>query len=333
MSDGAPASPERDSMTDGVRARFERLFPGQRITLVDGMGPMGTVFDTLGSQRPATCGAYALSYLFPALGFTRHAGRDLVAEDYLAHLAAVAVEAEEIPASEEITQRVRAGELTEAAALATHGREWYRYPVRWSADPVESGTSPAGVARAIAVATAGSWVAVPVAARDEAGDVRLDEDRWSRLLATLEARVEAWRWHAIFNYESDHMLRPDDTRYTAANLAAPDVLDRVPRDAWGVGHFVGLAGLWRMGGDGQWWLLLLDTYKHRGFEGYQPQPAELMRRAMVRTDGREGGMLLVVPRERVAEAETLLAGIGIPERMWSNGSLEPDDWVWHPGSG
>jgi hypothetical protein len=78
---------------------------------------------------------------------------------------------------------------------------------------------------------------------------------------------------------------------------------------------------------------LLDTYKHRGFEGYQPQPAELMRRAMVRTDGREGGMLLIVPRWHVAEAESLLAGFGIPERMWSNGSLEPDDWTWHPGCG
>lgn len=322
----------RGPALDALRARMERELPGERITFLDRAGTMATAFDVLGPQRPATCGAYALTYLFPALGFTHHGGHDLAAEDYLAHLAAVAVEAEEIPVSDEIARRVREGELTESAALAAHGRDWYRFPVRWSADPVESGTSPAGVARAIDVATAGSWVAVPVAARDEAGEVQLDSERWGRLLGDLEALVPAWRWHAIFNYESDQMLRPDDARYTAANLVAADVLDRVPRDTWGVGHFAGLAGLWRMGRDGPWWLLLLDTYKHRGFEGYQPQPAELMRQAMVRTDGREGGMLLIVPRGHLAEAESLLARQGIPARMWSNGSLEPDDWAWHPGS-
>jgi hypothetical protein len=316
-----------------VRTRFERLFPGQEITLVDGVDTMAAAFDALGPQRPATCGAYALTYLFPALGFTHHGGHDLAAEDYLAHLAAVAVEADEIPVSDEITRRVRSGELSEAAALTAHGREWYRYPVRWSADPVASGTSPAGVARAVEAATAGSWVAMPVAARDEAGDEQLDEDRWCRLLEALKVRAAAWRWHAIFNYESDQMLRPDDARYTVANLAAADVLDRIPRDVWGVGHFVGLAGLWRMGGDGPWWLLLLDTYKHRGFEGYQPQPAELMRRAMARTDGREGGMLLILPRGHVARAESMLAGLGISDRMWSNGSLEPHDWAWQPDRG
>ncbi len=332
ISDDGASGRDQGRGADAVRARFERLFPGQQITLVDGVGTMAAVFDTLGPQRPATCGAYALSYLFPALGFTRHAGQDLAAEDYLAHLAAVAVEAYEIPISDEVARRVRTGELTEATALETHSREWYRFPVRWSADPVVSGTSPSGVARAIAIATAGTWVAVPIAARDEAGAVQLDKERWNRLLEALQAQVPDWRWHAIFNYESDQMLRPDDARFTAASLAAADALERVPRDTWGVGHFVGLAGLWRMGGDGPWWLLLLDTYKHRGFDGYQPQPAELMRRAMVRTDGREGGLLLVVPRENSGAAESLLAGLGIPERMWSNGSLEPDDWAWHPES-
>ena len=316
----------------GLHARFEALLPGQRITLVDGADEMAARFDALGPQRPATCGAYALSYLLPVLGYARHAGHDLADEDYLAHLAAVTVEAEEIPVSDEVTRRVRTGELTEDEALRDHGRTWYRFPVRSSDDPVRSGTSPAGVARAIAVASGGAWTAVPVAARDADGRPALDHERWAALLDTLATRAAAWRWHAIFNYESDQMLRPDDPLYTADVLASPDVLERLPRDTWGVGHFVGLAGLWRMDGDGPWWLLLLDTYKHRGFEGYQPQPAELMRRAMVRTDGREGGVLLVVPTGHVTAVETLLAGLGIPERMWSNGSPEPDDWTWHPGA-
>ncbi len=255
-------------------------------------------------------------------------GHDLAAEDYLAHLAGVVVEAFEIPISDAISERVGRGELTESEAMAAHGRSWYRYPVRSSADPVESGTSPAGVARAIDVASAGRVVAVPLSARLEDGSVQLTDDRWSGVLDELAAHVDDWQWHAVFNYESDQVLKPDDPAFTPANLAAAGAEARLPRDDWGVGHFAGLAGLWRMRSTGRWWMLLFDTYKHRGFDGYQPQPASLMRQALVRTDGRGGGVLLVVPAQTVQDVRRMLDRRGLVARMWSNGSPEPDDWAW-----
>lgn len=315
-------------MTSGIRERHARLFPGEDLILVDRADEMGRVFNRLGPQRPATCGAFALSYLFPALGLLTHGAHDLTAEDYLAHLAAVIVEEDEIPASAAVGRRVEAGELTEAEALEAFASIWYRYPVRSSSDPVQSGTSPTGIARATWMASTGQLSTVPVAARTEDGTVQLTSERWNQLLTDLAARVEDWRWHAIFNYQSDQLFKPDGPSFNPANLQSSDAASRIPLDDWGVGHFVGLAGLWRMRGTGAWWLLLLDTYKHRGFEGYQPQPAELMRRGIVRTDGRGGGLLLVVPTAVAADVALWLRRREITPRMWSNGSPEPTDWTW-----
>ena len=320
-------------MISPVRGRFERLFPRERLFPVDRVERMGKAFDALDHQRPATCGAYALSYLFPALDMVEHEGHSLEAEDYLAHLAAVAVEDYEVQPSLAISRRVADGELSEAQALQVFGKAWYRYPVRSSSDPVESGTSPTGVARAITIGSSGRLSVVPVPARLADGEIQLTAARWGLLLDGLAERVDDWRWHAIFNYETDRLLRPNDASFTPENLRAADSTERIPRDDWGVGHFVGLAGLWRMGGAGPWWLLLFDTYKERGFDGYQPQPAELMRQGIVRSDGREGGVLLILPAEKAVDALNWLNSLGIDARMWSNGSLEPVDWTWTSPAG
>ena len=313
-----------------VAERFAALFPGEQIALVQGVDEMARRFDRLANQRPSTCGAFALSYLLPALGFQNRDGHDLSAEDYLAHLAAVVIEEREVEPSRTVAQRVARGELSEAEALERFGRIWYRYPVRASADPVAQGTSPTGIARAVALGSNGRLASLPVPGRDEGGGVALDPPRWDALFDLLAPRLSRWRLHVIFHYESDQLLDPRSPEYTPERLREPGSADRLPRDHWGVGHFAGLAGLWRRA-NGERWLLLFDTYKERGFNGYQPQPAELMRRGLVREDGRGGGALLVLPSERVGEAARAIRALGIEPRMWSNGSPEPDDWQWQLG--
>ncbi len=293
---------------------------------------MATRFDALGPQRPATCGAYALSYLLPAVGYPAHDGVDLAAEDYLAHLAATVVEAYEVGPSAEVARRIAAGELTEEEALRQHGDSWYRFAVRASADPVESGTSPTGIARAVSMGTKGALVTLPLTARDVDGEVQLTPERWEELLRVLADHLVEWRWHAVLNYEVNQVLRPTDPAYRPENLREAHAAALVPRDTWGVGHFAGLLGLWRRRVDDAWWLVLLDTYKERGFDGYQPQPAELVRHALVREDGREGGILLVLPRTALEPASAAIREIGLVPRMWSNGSLEPADWAWKAGA-
>ena len=313
-----------------VAERFAALFPGEQIVLVEGVDEMARRFDRLANQRPSTCGAFALSYLLPTLGFGTRDGHDLSAEDYLAHLAAVVIEEREVGPSAAVAEQVARGELSEADALVRFGRIWYRYPVRASADPVAQGTSPMGIARAVALGTGGRLASLPIPGRDEKWGVLLDRPRWDALFDLLAASLARWSAHVIFNYESDQLLDPRSPEYTPERLREPGSADRLPRDHWGVGHFAGLAGLWRRP-NGERWLLLFDTYKERGFDGYQPQPAELMRRGLVREDGRGGGALLVLPSERVGEAVGAIRALGIEPRMWSNGSPEPDDWRWQLG--
>jgi hypothetical protein len=155
-------------------------------------------------------------------------------------------------------------------------------------------------------------------------------DRFEALLDLIAGHLVDWRLHPIANLEVDQLLDATSEAYEAAALAGPDPDASIQRERWGVGHFVGIGAFWRAI-DGRRWVLLLDTYKARGFEGYVPMPAESLRRAVVREDGRHGGLLLVLPRATFAAAAEAVEGIGLEIRMWGNGSLEPEGWSWELG--
>jgi hypothetical protein len=315
---------------DDIRQRFEGMFPGTEITLVHAIDAMTARFDHLPDQRPTTCGAYGLSYLLEPLGYANHDGHDLTDEDYLAHMAAVIIEDHEVEPSRAIWNRIRRDELTEADALRDHRMSWYRYPVRHSDDPDVVGTSPMGIARAVDLATSGELVSLPVPSRRADREIQFTPERFDAFLELLAANTAAWRWHAIFNYQLVEVLKPDDPAYTIDNLHRADPTDVIPLDDWDAGHFIGIAGLWRRAG--AWWLLLLDTFKGRGFGGYQPQPGELMRKGLIREDGRGGGVLLLLPRPAFAIAKAAIENLSLDLGMWDNGSTAPEDWEWRPAA-
>jgi hypothetical protein len=60
-------------------------------------------------------------------------------------------------------------------------------------------------------------------------------------------------------------------------------------------------------------------------------PAESLRRAVVREDGRDGGLLLVLRRDALDDARAAIEALGLDIRMWGNGSLEPEGWSWSLG--
>jgi hypothetical protein len=60
-------------------------------------------------------------------------------------------------------------------------------------------------------------------------------------------------------------------------------------------------------------------------------PVEPLRRAVVREDGRTGGLLLVMPRVSLDAAAAAIEDLGLEIRMWGNGSLEPEGWEWSLG--
>ncbi len=313
-----------------ARRVVEALFPNADVAYVEGWSSIADAFDRLEDQRPATCGAYATRYLLGPLGYAESDGVDTTREDFLAYLAGTVIEAEELEDVRRTTTAVAQAGLSDAQAIDRYPRTWYGWPFRSSDDDAVTGTSPTGVARAIALGSGGELVTLPVPARDGAGAVLLDHDRFDALLDLIESNLGTWRIHPIANLEVDQLLDATSDAYSPDAIAGPDPEAAIPRERWGVGHFVGIGAFWR-GVDGRRWTLLLDTYKARGFAGYVPMPAESLRRALVREDGRTGGLLLVLPRASLDAAAEAIRGIDLEIRMWGNGSLEPEGWAWEQG--
>jgi hypothetical protein len=305
----------------------EAVFPQADVAYVDGWSSIVDVFDGLGDQRPATCGAYVTSYLLAPLGYRTADGIDTTREDYLAHLAGTVIEQDELEDVRRTKAAVGEAGLSDAQAFERFPRTWYGWPLRSSDDDAITGTSPTGTARAIAMGSGGELVTLPIPARDVDGAVILTPERFERLLDLIEAHLEDWRIHPIANLEVDQLLDATNDVYRPDALAGPDPESAIPRERWGVGHFVGIGALWR-GQDGRRWVLLLDSYKARGFSGYVPMPAKSLRRAVVREDGRTGGLLLVMPRVSLDAAAAAIGDLGLEIRMWGNGSLEPEGWSW-----
>lgn len=318
------------SISGKTQTHLASFFPSQKLLFVNQFDKISESFDKLPDQRPCTCGAFALTYLLGPLGFTNHKGNDLLAEDYLAHLAGVVIEDNEVAPSEAVGLLVSHGVLVEDEARKLFPKVWYRYPVKSSSDEAMLGTSPSGVARAVALGTEGGLVSLPVPARRADGSIQLTEAIWHKLLNLLTLKIDVWNWHAIINYQLTSTLNPEHFAYTKENLQLKDPTSVIPLDDWDAGHFVGIGGLWT--GSNQTWLLLLDSAKHRGFSGYQPQPAEMIRQGLIRSDGRGGGIHLIIESEHLKKAHKELSALEIEFEMWSNGSPEPADWTWKLGS-
>jgi hypothetical protein len=316
----------------GMPARrvAEAIFPTADIRYVADFEAMADLLDSFADQRPATCGAYVTRYLLTPLGYQTHGGIATTREDYLALLAGTVIESYEESPSEAVREEIRRLGIDDAEAVERYGEAYYAWPLSATADPAAAGTSPTGTARIIALASNGSLVTLPIPARDTDGRVLMTPSAWEALLDLVADRLEAWRPHLIVNYESDQLLDPRSPTYSAENLASPDPAAVIPLDSWGVGHFAGIGALWRAPDDSRW-MLILDTYRDRGFSRYQPQPAELVRRSLVREDGREGGLLLILPREHLEDARSTIETLGLEARMWGNGSPEPAGWSWELG--
>jgi hypothetical protein len=97
-----------------------------------------------------------------------------------------------------------------------------------------------------------------------------------------------------------------------AGRPAPD-----PTPDWDVGHYVELAGL--ITGEGGALVHVHDTYPSLGWDGHHLQPPRVVAAALLRGDGREGGVLVVVPAGRAAEVESLAAGLDLDIGIWDNG--------------
>jgi hypothetical protein len=93
--------------------------------------------------------------------------------------------------------------------------------------------------------------------------------------------------------------------------------DGPPAD-WDVGHFVELEMLIR-GPHGSL-VVVRDSYPTLGWGGRHLQPPRALADALLRGDGREGGVLVVTNGGREQAVKALAARIGLDVGTWNNGT-------------
>jgi hypothetical protein len=181
----------------------------------------------------------------------------------------------------------------------------YRYPLPTA--PVEqSGTSAGAVAQAIEAASDGRLRCVPLNGEWNAHRVERLVDQAAGLGSRLLANVRTGRMWAS---------RPP-VEVLLAELEGRPVEE--PDADWDVGHFVELEMLIR--GPRGSLVVVHDSYPSLGWQGRHLQPPHALAAALERGDGREGGVLVIVPKIGVEAARALAAEIGLEVRFWNNGT-------------
>jgi hypothetical protein len=173
--------------------------------------------------------------------------------------------------------------------------------------PVEqSGTSPGALARAIEAASEGGLRCVPLSGEWNVHRVERLVDEAAGLGSRLLANVRTGRLWAS---------RPP-VDVLLAELEGRPVVD--PEADWDVGHFVELEMLIR--GPRGSLVVVHDSYPTLGWQGRHLQPPHALAAALERGDGREGGVLVIVPKVGAGAAMALAAEIGLEVRFWNNGT-------------
>ena len=172
--------------------------------------------------------------------------------------------------------------------------------------PAESGTAAGALAAAIEAISGRALCCVPLRGGWTAERVeRLVADghaRGARLLANLRT---GRLWGSRPPAES--LLAELEGRSAPA-----------PAAQWDVGHYAELAMLVR--GPGGSLVAVRDSYPTLGWNGTHLQPPRAVAEALERSDGREGGVLAVVPSDSVPVLEELGRSLGLEAAIWDNGT-------------
>jgi hypothetical protein len=239
-------------------------------------------------QKDNLCGPFQAARVLRDAGVTEFDGAALD-QDLVARIAGT-----RLP-NHEVGPQVPAGAL--------NFRD-YRFDLeRWP--PEDSGTSPAGLAQAIEELSGGGLVCVPLCGPWRAAKVEVLLDRagaaGARLLANLRTGP---LWGS----------RPP----IEALLAALDgcLVPDSPAAEWDVGHYVELVQVVR-GRRGSL-VLVRDSYPSLGWQGHHLQPPAALGAALMRGDGRGGGVLAVLAPGAAPTVRALAAELGLETEMWDN---------------
>ncbi|HUB36826.1 MAG TPA: hypothetical protein VL972_08375 [Solirubrobacteraceae bacterium] len=247
-------------------------------------------------QRDELCGAFCGALALRAAGIESVAGQPLD-QDEVALAAGSTISA-----------------TPDAHALpgGEPGRRDYRLTLPTVSDAALSGTTAAGLVRALERLGEGRVSAIPLAGP------------WSGpALSGLFALACATGGPValVANIATRHLwgARAHPDQLLAYLLYGETAIAAGPPPDWDVGHFVCVVG--QVAGPGGELYLLADTYPALGHGGVHLQPRELLAAALAREDMPAGGIVALVG---AAAAPALSEGareLGLALESWDNGSV------------
>jgi hypothetical protein len=243
-------------------------------------------------QRDDLCGAFCAALALRAADVEERAGEP-VDQDAMALAAGTIVSARSNP---------------EILPLGEAGRRDYRVSLPTAEDSAVSGTTPAGLVRAMEELSAGQLAAIPYGGPWTPGtlagvfDVAASLTRPVTLLANVATR-HLWGARPRVEQLLDYVL---------------DGAQNGPEPDWDVGHFACVVG--RIRGPGGSLYCVADTYPSLGSGGVHLQPEEQLARAIDRRDMPAGGMIVVASAEDAQAVRSGAAAVGLLESLWDNGT-------------
>jgi hypothetical protein len=244
-------------------------------------------------QRDDLCGAFCGALALQAAELAAHAGEPLD-QDAVALAAGSVVSGMREP-----------GTLPHGEP----GRRDYRLAIPSIEDSAVSGTTAAGVLRAIEQLSEGALAVIPVAGP-------WTVDALSGLYELAESRERPVT--LIANFATHHLW--------GSRASVSQLLDYLldgelegPEPDWHVGHFACVVG--RVQGPGGNLYAIADTYPALGSRGVHMQPQERLTAALERRDMPAGGMLVVGFAEDAPYLREGVRGLGLREAMWDNGTV------------
>lgn len=244
-------------------------------------------------QRDDLCGAFCGALALGAAGIIEHGGEP-VDQDAVALAAGSTVAGARDP-----------GTLPEGET----GRRDYRIVPPVIDDPDLSGTTAAGLLKALERLSGGALEPIPYAgpwsADTLAGlfDLVCALPRAATLVANFATRY-LWGGGASISRLLAYLLDGE--------------LDGPPPD-WDVGHFACVVA--RVRGPAASLYAIADTYPALGDGGVHLQPQERLAAALERREMPAGGMIVVVSAEDAASVRAGAGELGLEERIWDNGTV------------
>ena len=276
------------------------------------------IYKCAGSQKKNTCGPFTLAYILNGLGFISH-NKHKIDEDYLAYLSGVQISREDYIRLEKIKKNIQEGNLSPKEAEKNFPDVYYRYELPYSEKDSEIGTSCKGIIRACEISTDNKMTAIPVPSIRN-GVLYFTEKRFSQLTRFIIEFRKNYSFQIILNYRTDKLLYMNSKNYNLFNLFfSKDPVKLIENDPWAEGHFVSTCGIIEY--QGKEFYIIRDTYKNKGYEGYHIQPADILRKALIRNDDREGGMLFIIPENYKKDIEKVITEMGFVIDTWDNGSV------------